>query len=93
VRHRLRVVKLFARRRSRSRVVRVSRTVVHVVLRVSRVPFKRVAACRSRVSRVLPRVSFASVTRVRVSFAHYRAVARVVNSSRLDSLVLIKLLT
>jgi hypothetical protein len=74
-------------------LARVSRTVVHVVLHVSRVPFTRVAACRSRVSRVLPRVSFASVTRVRVSFARCRAVARVVNSSRLDSLVLIKLLT
>jgi hypothetical protein len=71
----------------------VSRTVVHVVLRVSRVPFTRVVACRSRVSRVLPRVSFASVTRVRTSFARCCAIARVVNSSRLDSLVLIKLLT
>ena len=42
----------------------VSRTVVHVVLRVSRVPFARAVACRSHESRVLPRVSFASVTRV-----------------------------
>jgi hypothetical protein len=33
------------------------------------------------------------VTRVRASFARCRAVARVVNSSRLDSLILIKLLT
>jgi hypothetical protein len=74
-------------------LARVSRTVVHVVLRVSRGPFTHVVACRSRVSRVLPRVLFVSVTRVRASFARCRAVARVVNSSRLDSLVLIKILT
>jgi hypothetical protein len=71
----------FARRRAvraHSRVDScVSHTVVHVVLRVSRVPFTRVVVCRSRVSRVQPRVSFASVARrSRVS----RALSRVVRA-------------
>jgi hypothetical protein len=47
---------------------------------------------RSRSSRALFRVSSACyVARVRASFARCRAVSRVINSSRLESLVLIKL--
>ena len=51
--------------------------------------FARVAL----VAVVLFRASSArDVARVRVSFAHYRAVSRVVNSHRLEDLELIKLL-
>jgi hypothetical protein len=73
------------RTRRHASFARVTRTVPHVV------------ACwfarRSRWTRTLFRVSSARyVTRVHASFARCRAVARVVNLSRLDSLVLIKLL-
>jgi hypothetical protein len=84
--------------RASSRCPRVVRTRCHASFaRVTRaVP--HVVACwfarRSRCTRALFCVSSARyVTRVRASFARCRAVARVVNFSRLDSLILIKLLT
>jgi hypothetical protein len=74
------------RTRGHASFARVTRAVLHVV------------ACwfarRSCWTHALFCVSSARyVTRVRASFARCRAVARVVNSSRLDSLILIKLLT
>jgi hypothetical protein len=84
--------------RASSRYPRVVRTRCHTSFaRVTRaVP--HVVACWfarcSRWTRALFCVSSARyVTRVRASFARCRAVTRVVNLSRLDSLILIKLLT
>jgi hypothetical protein len=79
------------------RAVAVSRAVMHVVSHVSCVLFHtwwRVDSCVIRVGRArcfVCRQSAMSCVSARRS-TRCRAVARVVNSSRLDSLVLIKLL-
>ena len=73
-----------------SRVVRAGRAHYFVCRQRA---MSRVAVHRSRWSCALFRVSSACcVARVRVSFARCRTVSLVINSSRLESLVLIKLL-
>jgi hypothetical protein len=78
-------------------VSHVSRVVVRVVSHVSRVLFHTWWRADSRVIRVGRARCFVCRQRVMSCVSahrstHCRAVARVVNSSRLDSLVLIKLL-